>query len=250
MTETGPAVVRVAMWSGPRNISTAMMRAWSSRHDTVVTDEPLYSYYLRKTGLDHPGRDEIIAAYDSDWQHVIQTLTGPPPEPKPIWFQKHMTQHLLPEISREWIAQMRNCFLIREPRDVLASYSSVRSRPTLDDLGLPQQVEIFEHVRRVTGSIPPIMDARDVLLNPRGILQQLCERLGIPFTGLMLSWAPGRRKSDGIWAEYWYRTAENSTGFIPYKPRTRPLSPQLEELAAECDPYYRALAEFRLQPVS
>jgi len=246
MTTMDEDIIRIAMWSGPRNISTAMMRAWGSRRDTVVSDEPLYSYYLRETGLDHPGRDEIIGAYDSDWRSVVATLTGPPPEHKAIWFQKHMTHHLLPAISRDWIAGMRNYFLIREPRDVLSSYSSVRAQPTLEDLGLPQQLEIFEHVRNATGTVPPVLDARDVLLNPRGMLQQLCARLNVPFTGLMLSWAPGRRKSDGIWAEYWYRTAENSTGFIPYKPRTRPLSPQLEDLARRCDPYYRALAEHRL----
>jgi hypothetical protein len=156
-------VVRIAMWSGPRNISTAMMRAFENRADAAVTDEPLYGHYLLATGLDHPGRDEVIRAQETDWRKVTATLTGPIPGGKRVWYQKHMTHHLLPEIGRDWLDQLTSCFLIRDPREVLASYVRTRAQPTIDDLGVARQVEIFEHVRARSGAVPPVLDARDVL---------------------------------------------------------------------------------------
>src|SRR5262245_39612136 len=173
--------IRVAMWSGPRNISTAMMRAWENRNDCVVVDEPLYAHYLAVTRKPHPGIEESIAAGQTDWRKVVVQLTGPIPGGKPIYFQKHMTHHLLPGIERTWLQKLTNCFLIRDPREVLASYTKVIDTPTLDDLGFPQQTEIFAFVREHTGRIPPVLDAADVLRDPSRLLGQLCDEIGIGF---------------------------------------------------------------------
>ena len=239
-------VVRIAMWSGPRNISTAMMRAFGNRPDALVTDEPLYAHYLLATGLDHPGRDEVIAAQETDWRRVAAALTGPPPAGKRVWYQKHMTHHLLPEIGRDWLDRLTNCFLIRDPREVLASYVRTRAKPTIEDLGLPQQVEIFEHVRTRTGRTPPVLDARDVLEDPRRMLGFLCAAIGIPFSERMLAWPAGPRPSDGVWGKHWYAGVWRSSGFRPYRPPAAPLPEALRPLADACAPYYRLLHAHRL----
>ncbi|MGH3442829.1 MAG: HAD family hydrolase [Nitriliruptorales bacterium] len=238
-------VVRIAMWSGPRNISTALMRAFEHRADAVVTDEPLYGRYLLATGLDHPGRDEVIGAQETDWRKVAAALVGPIPGGRRIWYQKHMAHHLLPEIGRDWLDQLTNCFLIRDPREVLASYVRTRAHPTLADLGVVQQVEIFEHVRARTGRLPPVLDARDVLEDPRRMLGLLCAAVGIPFSERMLAWPEGARPSDGVWGRHWYAGVWRSTGFRPYRSPT-PLPAALEPLAGACEPYYRLLHAHRL----
>lgn len=240
--------LRLAMWSGPRNISTAMMRAWGNRPDAAVLDEPLYGYYLATTGLDHPGRDDVIASQPSDWPDVVAALTGPMPDGKAIFYQKHMTHHLLEAVDRAWLAKMTNCFLIRDPVEVLASYTRVRGDATLEDLGLPQQVEIFETEMALTGAVPPVLDARDVLEHPRDLLDRLCSAVGVPFDERMLSWPPGRRGTDGIWAEHWYAKVEASTGFAPYRPPGEPLAGALRPLAEAAAPYYRRLYEHRMRP--
>ena len=234
-------VVRIAMWSGPRNISTAMMRAFENRADAAVTDEPLYGHYLLATGLDHPGRDEVIAAQETDWRKVAAALTGPVPGGTRVWYQKHMAHHLLPEIGRDWLDRLTNCFLIRDPREVLASYVRTRAQPTIEDLGLPQQVEIFEHVRARTGRTPPVLDARDVLEDPRGMLGLLCAAIGIPFSERMLAWPEGPRPTDGVWGRHWYAGVWRSTGFRPYRPPATPLADELRPLAGACAPYYQML---------
>ena len=150
----GTETVRIAMWSGPRNVSTALMRAWENRPDAVVTDEPFYGYYLRRTGADHPGRDEIIRAMPTDWREIVEQITGPPPDERPVWYQKHMTHHILPEIGHAWLGRLHNCFLIRDPRDVVASYERVRETATPEDLGYPQQAGIFDAVMRERGDPP------------------------------------------------------------------------------------------------
>src|SRR5436190_7469759 len=206
-------VVRIAMWSGPRNISTAMMRSWGNRPDTFVIDEPFYAYYLERTGAAHPGAEEVIATGETNWRKIIAKLTGPVPNDTRIFYQKQMTHHLLPEIDRGWLAQVTNCFLIRDPADVIVSYIKKKNDPTLEDLGFVQQAEIFDWVRKHTGAVPPVIDANDVLENPEGILRLLCDAIGVDFTEAMLSWRPGLRETDGIWAKHWYNEVATSTRF-------------------------------------
>jgi hypothetical protein len=226
------------MWSGPRTVSTALMRAWENRPDTVVKDEPLYSFYLTATGLDHPGRDEVIASQPMDWRVVLRELTtGPLPPGVTIYYQKHMTHHLLPWVDRSALAGLRHAFLIRDPRSLLASYARVRSAPTLADLGLRQQAEIFEEFGG------PVLDSADLLAAPEPALRALCAALGVPFSAAMLSWPPGPRASDGVWAPYWYDSVRRSTGFVPVTGPVSPpdLDPALEPLLEECMPYYEKL---------
>lgn len=228
------------MWSGPRNISTAMMRSFGARPDTVVVDEPLYAHYLAVTGLDHPGRDEILASQPRRWQEVRDQLTGPLPGDPAVHYQKHMTHHLLPAIGREWLGSLTHAFLIRDPSHVVASYARVRGEPTLEDLGYPQQAEIF----RVYGG--PVVDAADVLRDPAGTLGRLCDALGIGFDPAMLSWEPGPRATDGVWAPHWYAAVERSRGFAPYDPSPVSVPPRLVPLVEAARPYYDELAAHRL----
>lgn len=234
------------MWSGPRNISTALMRSWGSRADVAVADEPLYAHYLNATGVAHPGREEVIAAHESDWRKVVSWLSGPVPGGCPIWYQKHMAHHLLPEIDRAWVRGMANCFLVREPRKMLVSLAKVTPNPRLEDTGLPQQVELFDRVREWTGRTPPVIDAKDVLLHPRGVLTALCGAVGVAFDAAMLSWAPGRRETDGVWAKHWYEAVEKSTGFEAYRERNEDVPERLRGLLEECNALYRLLHGHRL----
>ena len=239
--------LRVAMWSGPRNISTAMMRSWGNRGDTFVSDEPFYAYYLKATGLDHPLAREIIETGGTDWREVAARLTGDVPQGKPVFYQKQMTHHLLPEVDREWLARVTNCFLIRDPREVIASYLKKNYEPTALDVGFPQQLEIFEWVRAHCGTTPPVVDARDVLEDPRRTLGRLCDALGIPFTDRMLSWEPGYRDTDGIWAPHWYTEVVASTSFQPYRPRSDEVPQHLRNVHDECRACYDRLYEHRLR---
>lgn len=240
-------VMRVAMWSGPRNISTAMLRSWGNRPDTVVCDEPLYAHYLLRTGTDHPGREDVIAHHESDWRKVVDWLTGPLPAGRQIFYQKHMAHHLLPEIERGWLTSLVNCFLIREPQEMLTSLIKNLPAPSLADTGLPQQVELFESERSRLGQTPPVLDARDVLENPRGLLTALCARIEVPFREEMLSWPPGRRDTDGVWAPHWYAAVEKSTGFEAYRPKNEPVPASLRPLLTECEQLYRHLHSYRLR---
>ena len=240
MTEADGAV-RIAMWSGPRNISTAMMRSFEARPDTAVVDEPLYAYYLAETGLDHPGRDEVLASQPTDWREVAVELTERPlPAGTKIHYQKHMAQHLLPGVDRSWLGALTNAYLIRDPRDVVASYARVRAEPTLEDLGYPQQVELF----RTYGG--PVIDARDVLSDPARMLAALCDALGIAHDDRMLRWEPGPRPTDGVWAPHWYGTVLDSTGFGPARPPTHALPARLQPLADAARPLYAELHAARL----
>ena len=239
--------VRIAMWSGPRNISTAMMRAWGNRPDTLVIDEPFYAYYLKATGKQHPGADEIIAFGETDWRKVIEQLTGPIPNARRIFFQKQMAHHLLPEVDREWLGAVTNCFLVRDPREVIASYIKKREDPALPDLGFIQQAEILDSVRIRTGSIPPIVDAKDVLENPERMLRLVCEAVGIEFSESMLSWPPGLRQTDGIWARHWYGEVAKTTSFQPYRARQSKVPAHLREIYDRCSEYYDRFYEYRLR---
>jgi len=238
------------MWSGPRTLSTALMRSFGNRADTVVVDEPLYGYYLASTGIEHPGRDEIIESMPTGWADVVRQLAyGELPPGKTLFYAKHMTHHLLPEVDREALAGMRHAFLIRDPRRLLASYAKVRHTPTLADLGLEQQVEVF---RRFGG---PVIDAADIAAAPRPALEALCGALAVPFDEAMLSWPPGSRPTDGIWGKYWYASVWASTGFSERRGpagRAEPavLPPGLEPLAARCQHFYDEMAVHRLVPVN
>jgi Sulfotransferase domain len=233
--------VRVAMWSGPRTISTALMRSFGARSDTLVVDEPLYAHYLAVTGLDHPGRAEILASQPTSWQEVAAVLTGPLPDGVGVYYQKHMTHHLLPDVGRDWLGRLRHAYLIRDPAYVVASYARVRGEPTLADLGLSQQCEIFE---RYGG---PVIDAADLLRDPAGLLRALCTALGIGWQPAMLAWPAGRRDTDGVWAPHWYASVEASTGFAPYDPAPPVLPDRLAPLADRARRYYDALARHRLR---
>lgn len=239
--------LHLAMWSGPRNISTTMMRAWENRKDAVVVDEPLYAHYLIATGVNHPGREEVIASQANDWRLVAKQLTGAIPEGKPIWYQKHMTQHMLADMELDWLDHLTNCFLIRRPELVVASFTKVRPDAALWELGFEQQTRIFEHVSQRLGSAPPVLDAEDVLRDPKAMLGSLCQKLGIPFSEHMLHWPAGPRASDGVWAPHWYAAVERSTGFEPYEPRMPKLSGFQQGLADKCRPHYDALARHRLR---
>jgi Sulfotransferase domain len=237
------------MWSPPRTISTALMRSWENRPDTVVVDEPLYAFYLAHTTVSHPGRDQVIASQPTQWRRVVERLTtGPVPAAGDgagravIFYQKHMAHHLLPSVDRSTLKPLRHAFLIRAPDELLASYAKVRAAPDLDDLGLRQQVEIFA----TFGG--PVVDSRDILQSPEATLRALCEALGVPFDEAMLSWPPGPRASDGVWAPYWYDSARRSTGFMPYRPPAEPLPPRLAPLLRRCMPYYAQLHARRIRP--
>jgi len=239
--------LRIAMWSGPRNISTAMMRAWENREDTAVIDEPFYAHYLHATGVNHPGREEVLKSQNTDAEEVAAMLTGPIPDGKPIWYQKHMTQHMLSDMSLDWLDQVSNCFLIRDPEQVVASFTIQRPDAAAWELGFEQQARLFDHVCDKLGHAPPVIDAADVLKDPRGTLSALCAKLGIPFTERMLHWPPGPRASDGVWAPHWYAAVERSTGFALYREREPELSDFQWELADQCKAHYERLAKHRLQ---
>ncbi|HEY1770977.1 MAG TPA: hypothetical protein VGG02_12060 [Chthoniobacterales bacterium] len=242
-----PAPLRIAMWSGPRNISTAMMRAWESRADTAVVDEPFYAFYLSRTRKAHPGAAEIIEAGETDWRKIVKALCNDRPDEKPIIYQKQMTHHLLPEIDRDWLTRLTNCFLVRDPAEVIVSYRKKNDEPDLADLGFVQQAEIFEFVREQTGRIPPVIDARDVLQNPERVLRMLCDAIGASFDPAMLSWPPGLRATDGVWAKHWYSEVARSTSFQPYRPAGATVPDDLREIHDRCREIYEQLGQYRLR---
>lgn len=239
------------MWSGPRNISTAMMRSWGSRVDCAVCDEPLYAHYLstleKSKRETHPVCDEVMRSQSTDWREVAEYLTGPIPNNKSIWYQKHMAHHLTAGMDWDWIAKLTNCFLIRDPASMITSFIKVINNPTPSDLGLPQQVALFEWVCAQTGSVPAVLDSRDVLMNPRGILIALCELLGVDFDESMLSWESGPRSTDGVWAPSWYASVYQSTGFEPYAPKDEVVPARLRSVLNECNAMYDVLAHHKLE---
>ena len=223
-----------------------MMRAWGNRRDTFVVDEPFYAYYLKATGKQHPGAQEVIATGETDWRKVVAQLTGRISKDKRIFFQKQMTHHLLPEVDRQWLDAVTNCFLIRDPREVIASYMKKRENPALEDLGFTQQAEIFDFVRNRTKSVPPVVDAKDVLEDPERILRLLCDAVGVQFSRSMLSWPPGLRETDGIWAKHWYREVAKTTSFQPYRPRHDKVPERFSEIYDRCRECYERLYQYRM----
>jgi hypothetical protein len=234
----------IAMWSGPRNISTAMMYAFGNRPDCVAWDEPFYAFSLVNHGNDHPMREEIIAANDSDWETLVARCTAP--AGRPLFYQKHMTHHMLPGFDRGWINRLTNAFLIRAPERVLASYARKWGDVTLRDIGFVEQAEIFDMVAQKRGVAPPVIDAEDVLENPRRLLTRLCEASGVTFHDGMLKWPAGAKPFDGVWAPHWYNAVWTSTGFAKPVETTTGLPPPLAKIADAARPYYERLWKFRL----
>ncbi|MCG8409441.1 MAG: hypothetical protein MI923_29905 [Phycisphaerales bacterium] len=229
---------RICLWSGPRNVSTALMYAFAQRSDACVVDEPLYAYYLRTTGVDHPGRAEVLAHMDADGRHVVEDVILGPCD-RPVLFMKQMAHHLV-GLDRGFLRQTDNVLLIRDPSEMLPSLAKNIPNPTLRDTGLKMQSDLFNELRSL-GQHPPILDARQLLLDPRGVLSILCDQLAISFEEAMLSWPEGARPEDGIWAPHWYENVHRSKGFQPYQPKTATLSESLQLLLEECRPYYEAL---------
>lgn len=248
MTEPGLPVTRIAMWSGPRNISTAMMRAWENRPDANVVDEPFYACYLTATGIQHPMQEEVLASQSSDWQEVIQQqLDCPLPKGITVQYQKHMTQHMVADIDQSWFRTLRHAFLIRHPAEVVASYTEKRGSVSAEDIGFAQQQRLYQLAGKLCGSDLPIIDAKDVLTDPGRILNKLCERLGVPFYQQMLHWPAGIRDSDGVWAAHWYNQVEKSTGFGQYRKRNISLDRRQQQVVDECMPFYEHMHEHRIR---
>ncbi|WP_066056366.1 hypothetical protein [Halioglobus sp. HI00S01] len=239
--------IRIAMWSGPRNISTAMMRAWENRPDCEVVDEPFYAAYLAATGLDHPMRTDILAAQSNDYNTVIEQLTGANVASE-LQYQKHMTHHIPRGMDMQWCKPLRHCFLIRDPAEIIASY--VQKMPGVDEdaIGITRQAELFNEITDICEQAPAVIDSNDVLRNPEGALSVLCEQLGLPFNARhMLQWPAGRRDSDGAWAPHWYHNVEQSTGFGPYRPSQPALQGAHADLAQAMQAPYQHMWQRRIQ---
>jgi len=234
------------MWSGPRNISTAMMRAFENRADTVVVDEPLYASYLARTGIDHPAREAVIASQPTELTEAVAALSAPLPQGRQVHYAKHMAHHVSRGLDLDWTLRFRNVLLIRDPVEVVASYVRARETCEPEDIGLPQQERLLalwdEH-----GIEVPIIDANDFLHAPEAYLRWLCGWLEIPFTERMLSWPPGPRPSDGVWAPHWYAAVWASTGFQPWRERNTTLSEHDSAVAEACRPMYAALHDRRVR---
>ena len=238
-------MAKIAMWSGPRNISTALMRSFENRPDTFVTDEPFYAYYLKKTGIKHPLREEVMAEGNTDWNSIANEITGSIPKGRKIWYQKHMAQHNLPGGNLKWIEKLQNCILIRHPQEVILSYSKKYEISSIYQLGYPQQVKLF-NILVSMGVQPFILDSRDVLKNPDQMLKLLCKKLSIPFYREMLSWPTGCRESDGIWGQHWYGSVEVSTGFHPHVEKKGDIPSKYKNIYLNCLESYQQLYAHRI----
>jgi Sulfotransferase domain len=228
--------LRIAMWSGPRNLSTALMRSFGSRADTIVTDEPFYGAFLKDSGADQAMREDVIASMECDWASIARTMSGP--ATAPIWYQKHMAHHMIGPVDYDDLPGMAHAFLIRDPARVIASYAQKRVTVTPDDLGVARQREFFNREADRLGRAPPVVDSADVLANPERVLSALCEALGIAWDPAMLSWPPGRRATDGIWAAHWYNRVEQSSGFEPQEEVPVSVPDSALPVLAQCQPHY------------
>jgi hypothetical protein len=240
-------VLRLAMWSGPRNISTALMRSWGNRADTIVCDEPFYAHYLRSTGITtHPGFQEIIDHHEGDWDKIVDWLTGPLPTGKTVFYQKHMAHHMLQDRDYSWTDSVINCLLIREPREMITSLAEFLPQPTLEETGLPHQAWLFDYLTTKNSKPPIVLDTKDVLLDPPRMLRLLCQRLGVDFTDEMLHWRPGLRTTDGVWAKFWYTKVAESTTFNKYIRKDVEVPKHLMPLLVDCEKIYDRLYSHRL----
>lgn len=233
------------MWSGPRNLSTAMMYSFGARRDFAVVDEPFYAAYLTRTGLNHPMRDAIIASQSTDPDEVAAMLTGPIPEGRPHFYQKHMTQHMIAGIPRDWMDKVKHVFLIRHPARVVASFGAKYDNPTLADIGFSQQTELFEKLS-AQGARPVVIDSADIRRAPEGMLQRLCNALALEFDPAMLHWPAGGHPSDGAWASHWYAAVHGSTGFAAAEGDLPDLTGPAGDLVEQALPHYRRLEAHKL----
>ena len=239
-------ITRIAMWSGPRNISTAMMRSFENREDTLVIDEPFYAYYLNETGLNHPLREKVLASQSINWDEIVSQLNGEIPKDKTIFYQKHMVHHILSFDNISWVKNFKNCLLIRHPKQVIISYSKKSKINSINDLGFVQQVKLFEQIKNLTGSYPAVIDSKDILLNPKLYLLKLCNYFEISFFEEMLSWPIGKRRSDGIWGSHWYKNVINSNGFIPYKESEEMVHQDNMQFYKDSIEHYNYLSSYKL----
>jgi len=243
--------IRIAMWNGPRNLSTAMMRSFGARADTVVSDEPFYGAYLKATGDVQPMGDIVMESMDCDWHGVVRTMNGPAPGDAPICYQQHMAHHMDGPVGIDDLPGHTHAFLIRDPARVVASYAAKRVAVRPEHLGVARQREYFDRVADRLGRAPPVIDSADVLADPDAVLRLLCAALAIPFDPAMLQWPPGRRASDGVWAAHWYGTVEASTGFGSPDPGPPPvLDPEAAVVVAAVRPDYDYLARHSLGSLS
>lgn len=235
--------LRLSMWSGPRNVSTALMYSFRQRSDTLVVDEPLYGHYLKTTGADHPGDGEVMERMDCDGERVVNEILLGPCE-CPVHFFKNMAHHLA-GLDPRFLSRMTNVLLIRDPREVLPSLAKQLPHPTLRDTGLAEQVEIL-NVALERGEEPIVLDAKELLLDPPTVLREACARLGLPFEEAMLHWSAGPKPEDGVWAKHWYANVHASTGFGAYRPKTEPFPHNLRPLLEECAPLYERLRRYAI----
>lgn len=235
------------MWSGPRNLSSALMRSFGERADCTARDEPFYGPYLVLTGIDHPMREEILARVPTDWRAVARACAAGP-VPTPVEYQKHMTHHMLPAIALDWMEGLTHAFLIRSPERVLASYAQKREEPGAADIGFDRQAGLFARVADRLGHAPPVVEAEDIRAAPEAMLRALCAALGLGFDPAMLGWAPGPRPHDGVWGRHWYDGLWRSTGFAPPDPPPAALPAPLARLAEAVRPAYEALRRHRISP--
>tara|TARA_B100000579_G_scaffold434379_1_gene455167 strand:+ start:914 stop:1639 length:726 start_codon:yes stop_codon:yes gene_type:complete len=233
--------MKIAMWSGPRNISTALMRSFENRSDTYVTDEPYYAYFLTESGENHPARREILKNQSSDWNTVSSMLIGEIPKQKKVWYQKHMAHHIFKHSDLSWTKQVTNLFLIRDPKEVIVSYQKRFDLVDHMQLGYNQQVQIMNFVADATGDFPVIINAKDVLMNPQKILSEICRIMQIEFDDRMLYWPAGKRDTDGVWAPHWYSEVEKTTGFQPYSDKNIVLDSKWEDIYERCMIDYKIL---------
>jgi sulfotransferase family protein len=240
--------MRIAMWSGPRNLSTAMMYSFGARSDCAVWDEPYYAAYLAASGQDHPMRKEILAAGELDPKAVASRCLGDIPGDKPVYYQKHMPHHMLPQFDRTWVRDMVNVFLIRDPARVIASYHAKLENPTLHDTGFLHQAELFDRIAQAQGVAPVVIDSYDILSDPGGMLRKLCARIGLGFQPAMLSWPKGGRQEDGAWAPHWYKSVWQSTGFGSPGTKAPEVSDQGRAVLEQAQPFYERLMEYKIQP--
>ena len=239
------SVVRISVWSGPRNVSTALMYSFRQRSDTAVVDEPLYAHYLAATGVEHPGREEVLAAQDTDGERVVRdVILGP--STRPVLFLKNMAHHL---VGLDWafLSELHNVILTRDPAEMLTSYIKQVPNPTLEGTGLPMQVRLLDAILD-EGQDPLVLDSRLLLTDPRSVLSKLCDRIGIPFEEAMLTWPAGPKPEDGVWARFWYESVHRSTGFAPYRAKDEPVPERLIPLLTQAQPLYQRLAAYAIEP--